>query len=138
MDRHIWKEPLDERIVHEDLTLDRGMLLRVRDGNRLLVFVRVGLVWLTQQDDPRDTLLEAGTWFRLDRDGLALIYALRGASVTITAPHDAKARWKIEREAPSTAPAAIPRRAERRRSLLRLFWAWWLRLYRSGRPGHVH
>ncbi len=134
MDRHIWKEPLDERIVRDDLTLDRGMLLRVQDGRRLVVFVRVGLVWITQQGDQRDTLLEAGNWFRLDRDGLAIIYALRGASLTITAPLDARPRWRIEREAPAAAPAAKPRRTQRRGTVLRSAWAWWMRLHRYGRP----
>jgi Protein of unknown function (DUF2917) len=132
MDRHHWQEPLDERIVHDDLMLDRGMYMRIQHGRRLLIFVRAGLVWLTQQGDRRDTLIEAGHWFRLDRDGLAVICALRGSHITITAPLDATPRWKIE-GAPTAAMAA-PRHPKRKGSPLRSVWAWWLRLHRSGRP----
>jgi hypothetical protein len=130
MDRKLWKEPLDERALLEGAALGRGELLTIREGRGALLFVDSGEVWLTQERDPRDVVLPAGAWFRLDRSGTAVVQARRAASVTLTAAADGQV-GEIR-----TWPNGEMRRRARRpeRPLARAFLAWWLRLYRHPRP----
>ena len=121
MDRKNWTEPFDARLVADGLSMARGDLIGIRGGRGALVFAESGTVWLTQDHDVRDVILEAGEWFRLDRDGMALVQAHRAATVTITAPDDGVAR-EVFRPAPEPRP--------RRGTWVRRFWAAWLRLYR--------
>jgi Protein of unknown function (DUF2917) len=77
-----------------DCALEQEGLLRVQRGNGLHIFVRSGSVWITQEGDTRDVVLEAGESFRLDRDGLALINAFSPAHVTVSGPVRVSAgRW---------------------------------------------
>ncbi len=131
MDRKLWNEPFAERAVLEGAALARGDLLAIRGGRGALLFVDRGQVWLTQERDARDVVLPAGAWFRLDREGTAIVEARRAASVTLTAAA----------EAPLPEIRALPRDAvrptapRRGRALARALLAWWLRLYR--RTGHT-
>jgi hypothetical protein len=58
----------NEYLVHDKLRLARGSLLRIEDGREMLVHARDGCVWITQEGEGRDVLLEAGAadarWFR--------------------------------------------------------------------------
>jgi quercetin dioxygenase-like cupin family protein len=65
--------------------LAEGDVIRIRDteGKSLIVFE--GRVWLTQDEDSRDIVLEAGESFVLDRGGVAIAQALRDASVLVMA-----------------------------------------------------
>jgi hypothetical protein len=47
------------------------------------VWVECGTLWITQEDDPSDVVLERGESFQLDRDGLALLLACGGAPQTL-------------------------------------------------------
>lgn len=78
---------LNEYVVQGNLEIGRGTTLRIRDGRELLVYVWYGSAWLTQQGDRRDIMLRAGEWFRLDRRGLAALYALRDSAVSLTSPY---------------------------------------------------
>jgi hypothetical protein len=63
----------------------RGVLnLRDRNGDR--VECLDGSVWITQDGDPRDIVLDAGESFVLDRAGTALVYALADARVAVQHP----------------------------------------------------
>jgi DUF2917 family protein len=70
---------------------------RIEDGKGLQVTVLGGVVWLTQADDPRDTILAAGQAFVLDRNGRAVVYAFNAAAILVgpaghvaaTGPHGA-------------------------------------------------
>lgn len=76
----------DEFIVQGRLPLKKDGMLRVQDGQGVVVYVWEGGLWLTQEGDRRDHLLRAGQWFRLDRDGTAVATALGRAVVSVTAP----------------------------------------------------
>lgn len=57
------------------MTLTRGDVVRIENARDMQVCVERGAVWITQERDTRDVMLEAGQCFRLDRDGLALMSA---------------------------------------------------------------
>jgi hypothetical protein len=120
MERKAWIEPFDARILAEGMPLARHELVGVRNGRDALVFVESGTAWITQENDRRDVIVAAGEWFRLDREGVALVQAYRSATVTITAPLDGVPRAVFR-------PDAV---AQGRGTPLRRFWAVWLRLYR--------
>lgn len=94
---------MESYLVHGGIGLGRGSLARIDDGRGMLVHLWDGEVHITQED-PRDHFVRRGESFRLDRDGTALIYAVRGSALSLSAP----------------APRVIYERAGRR--LLR-FWA---------------
>lgn len=77
---------MDGYIVHGGLNLARGESLRVEDGKGILLYAWEGELWITQERDRKDHYVKPGEWFRLDRDGAALVYAMRRASITVTAP----------------------------------------------------
>jgi hypothetical protein len=56
--------------------LDKGKLVRVHDGRGLRVLCLSGSLWVTQDNDPRDVVLEPGGSFEIDRDGDTLLSAL--------------------------------------------------------------
>jgi len=63
-------------------------LLDIRDGEGLAVTCVEGVVWITQSDDPRDIVVNAGRSFVLDRPGLALVAAPIGpATITVRRPN---------------------------------------------------
>lgn len=77
---------MDEYIVQGSVGMTRGSMIRVDDGRDILIYVWEGEVWLTQDRDRRDHMLRAGDWFRLERNGSAIVYSLRRTVLTMTAP----------------------------------------------------
>jgi Protein of unknown function (DUF2917) len=77
--------PAATRLAH------RGMLqLRDHAGDRIDCLD--GSVWITQDGDPRDVVLDAGEAFTLDRPGTAIVYALADARVVVQRPAAASVR----------------------------------------------
>jgi hypothetical protein len=68
-----------------DISLHSGEGLRIENGRGLLLAVRSGAIWLTQEADPRDFFLTAGRFMRLDNDGLSVAYASLPATLTVAA-----------------------------------------------------
>lgn len=65
-------------------------LERIVNGAGLTLLCLEGAIWVTQENDRRDVVLVAGESFLLDRNGLAVVYALTPASATILSrPHPA-------------------------------------------------
>lgn len=60
--------------------------LQLVDHTGQRVSCLMGQVWVTQQDDRRDVILQAGECFVLDRPGLALVFAFQDALLTVGAP----------------------------------------------------
>jgi hypothetical protein len=127
MERKLWTEPFDQRVLAEGLALARGDLLRIK-GGRAVLFVEHGPVWITQEEDGRDVVLPAGAWLRLEGDGITIVQAAGDASVTLTAAADALAPEVQTVPRTQRDPGARPRF----RRFLRALQAGWLRLHRYG------
>jgi hypothetical protein len=60
--------------------LGPNQTLKVLDGAGRTVCAVEGSVWITEEDQPRDIVLERGACYRLRQKGLALVNALGGAA----------------------------------------------------------
>jgi hypothetical protein len=66
------------------LQLQRGQTLKVVDGAGSTVCASHAAVWITEENRPRDIVLEPGSCYRLANRGVAVIEALGAASVSFT------------------------------------------------------
>jgi Protein of unknown function (DUF2917) len=62
------------------VTLGPNQTLRVLDGAGRTVCAVQGAVWITEENDPNDIVLEAGHCYRLKHEGLAVLNSLSGAA----------------------------------------------------------
>lgn len=69
---------------HDCTALTDGALLRLRHRLGATVTVVRGRVWVTQDSDRRDVVLDAGESFVIDRPGLAIVQAFGAACVDVT------------------------------------------------------
>ena len=68
--------------------LARHALQRVVDAKGTLVQCLGGTLWLTQEGDPRDIVLQAGEEALIDRDGVSLLFAMSDARFVLSSrPH---------------------------------------------------
>jgi hypothetical protein len=68
------------------IALSRQSMHRIENGKGSEVFCLRGVVWVTQEGDPRDLILASGQSFVLDRKGVAVVYALKDAAITVGSP----------------------------------------------------
>ena len=59
---------------------------RLQDVQGQQITALVGVVWVTQANDPRDIILTKGQSAVIDRKGTTVLFALKDAAVTIGAP----------------------------------------------------
>ena len=78
-----------------DLAMVKGSMLKIEDGRGVVLEVKRGLLWLTQEGDTRDRYIEAGDWLRLDGDGLAIANALKRTVVCIAAAEGSGSRAPV-------------------------------------------
>jgi len=64
------------------LQLRRGQTLKVVDGAGSTICASRAPVWITEENRPRDIVLEPGGCYRLSNRGVAVIEALGEASVS--------------------------------------------------------
>jgi hypothetical protein len=64
------------------LQLQRGQTLKVVDGEGSTFCASHAAVWITEENRPRDIVLEPGSCYRLSNRGVAVIEALGTASVS--------------------------------------------------------
>lgn len=84
-------EPLSVPVVNlrqgmmERIELSAGELMRLSDANRWRIIVcRRGRVWVTQEADVRDYVLEPGQMFVIAQPGTVILQALRDAELVLT------------------------------------------------------
>lgn len=124
---------MQEYVVQGSLGLTRGSMLRIEDGQDLLVYVWEGELWLTEDGEKRDRILRAGEWHRLERQGAAIGYALERSMVTLTAPEPAYyARRIVLIKAGGAAPVELYDAARDRAAGFGARWRrLWLGLFAS-------
>ena len=96
--------------------LAQGRTLAVRNGRGRAIVVFSGQVWVTQDDDLRDTFVAAGESFQLDRDGLALATALDDSRLMVLSAEPTPALPK-----PPSYALALRARRRRHAALARAF-----------------
>jgi Protein of unknown function (DUF2917) len=65
--------------------LPRDGLMSLRDGKGTRVVCLSGALWITQEGQVEDVVLEAGQCLRIAERGLALVMALRPSSLQVRA-----------------------------------------------------
>ena len=66
-----------------EVALPRRHTLRIRDGEGLIVEVVEGCLWLTQDQDRKDYIANAGQSLTIERDGLTLASACSAARIRL-------------------------------------------------------
>jgi hypothetical protein len=67
------------------LALARGTTLTLEDARGALVRCLRGRLWITQERDQKDYVVDAGGTFRIDRDGPTVVEAARDARFLVEA-----------------------------------------------------
>jgi Protein of unknown function (DUF2917) len=75
-----------EYLVQGSINLAHGSMLRIEDGQQILIYVWEGELWLTEDGERQDRFLRQGEWHRVERSGAAIGTALKRSVVTLTAP----------------------------------------------------
>jgi hypothetical protein len=63
--------------------LQTGEYLKIQDPAGRTLAVLNGLVWVTQDGDPRDAFLASGETFEFDRPGLAIVEAMSDSRLAV-------------------------------------------------------
>lgn len=74
-----------------ETTVPKGRTLRIRNGADFQIKVVTGCLWVTQEHDTRDHVLDAGESFRVSRDGMTLAHAFKEVRLRIAFPVEAGA-----------------------------------------------
>ena len=84
-----------------EVTLATGEILRLRDSKGCTVRVDAGHVWVTEEGKLRDTVLEPGAHYAIERQGLTLLNAFGDARVTVSPAQTAGHRLELAGTKPS-------------------------------------
>jgi hypothetical protein len=74
---------MDIDLIRARRALAKGQLFRVRDGQGRRVECLSGCLWVTQEADPRDVVLEPGDGFTIERGGDTWLSALADSSFVL-------------------------------------------------------
>jgi hypothetical protein len=120
-------------MVRSATALPRGSLLRIEHGRGVQIELWDGELWITQEHDSRDHLIGPGAKFRLEREGIVLAHALKGAQLTLTAPVPAHYAERIVLTLAGSAPRVLYERSRERCGWLagigHRFARYWTNLY---------
>ena len=89
----------------EPIALAARSVHRIENGRDMQVSCARGVVWITQERDPRDLILSAGQSVVLDRPGLAVVFAFKDAMITVGGA--------LQLPAPASVPARTRSYADR-------------------------
>jgi len=74
-----------------ETTILKGRTLRIRDGKDLELNVVAGSLWVTYENDPKDTVLDACDTLRVKRNGMTLAHAFKEVRLRVAYPVEAGA-----------------------------------------------
>ena len=106
---------MEEQYGAIEVTIPSRGFLRLRDSKGCAVHVKAGQVWVTEEGNLRDTLLDAGMPFRIGHEGLTLLQAYGEVRVAIYPARTAAHGMEL----------AAVRPASRSKRLKSLWISWW-------------
>jgi hypothetical protein len=74
-----------------ETTIQKGRTLHIQNGKDLDLTVVAGSLWVTYEHDTEDMVFEATDTFRVAKDGLTLVHALKDVQLRIAYPVEAGA-----------------------------------------------
>jgi hypothetical protein len=74
---------MERAIEMMETTIPQGRTLHIQDGKSFELKVVAGCLWVTQEHDREDKVLEAGETFRVTRNGLTLAHACKDVRLEI-------------------------------------------------------
>lgn len=74
---------MDINLTHGEIKLERRQLIKIRNGEGAVVIGRAGAVWITQEGDSRDVIVNPGDMFVIDRPGKTIVEATESSVVSI-------------------------------------------------------
>lgn len=83
------------------ISMARGELLRLREAAGQLIRLDAGRLWITQEDEGVDYVVEPGETFRVRAGGVTLVSALRESALQVSSPAQPVATGTLLREAAS-------------------------------------
>jgi len=101
-------------MVRGATALPRGSLLLIEHGRGVQIELWDGELWITQEGDGRDHVIGPGVKFRLEREGILLANALKGAQLTLTAPVPAHYAERIVLTSAGSVPHVLYERSRER------------------------
>ena len=101
-------------MVRGATALPRGSLLLIEHGRGVQIELWDGELWITQHGDSRDHVVGPGAKFRLEREGIVLAHALKGAQLTLTAPVPAHYAERIVVTPAGSVPHVLYERSHER------------------------
>ena len=81
------------------MDLDRGDLVRLDDARGTTLRVTRGTLWVTQEKERNDVVLNAGEVWAVERDGLTLVEAQSNAGLCVVGPGATSSRLQLVRRA---------------------------------------
>jgi hypothetical protein len=74
---------MERTIEMMETTIPQGRTVHIQDGKSFELKVVAGCLWITQENDTEDKVLEAGETFRVTRNGLTLAHACKDVRLQI-------------------------------------------------------
>lgn len=130
---------MNEFVIEGSLPLEEGGTLVIDEGREMLVYVWKGVLWVTQEGEPRDRVLKRGEWLRIERGGRTVVSALLPSSVALTSPYEEDCAAAIAVKSPRyEQPVALYRGRPKslRATLNRVARAW--HDFLAPAPGRAH
>ena len=82
------------------INLRRGRLIRVENAEGFRIRCYSGVLWITQERDIRDVILQSGDVFIFNLPGLTLVHAIANAQFAVEDPQKATAARETKRRQP--------------------------------------
>lgn len=101
---------MEENLLEGPIGMPRGSVLRIDGGAGILLRVREGELWLTQDGSSRDHILCAGQCFRLEAGGATLAQAFRRTVVSLSPERALLARRIVLMPPRASEPVVLHRR----------------------------
>jgi hypothetical protein len=88
-----WEIAMNIDFGPSTFNLPRDGLISLRDGKGTRVVCLTGALWVTQEGQVEDVILEPGQCLKIAEGGLALVMALRPSSLQVRAPRASS--WSV-------------------------------------------